>query len=96
MKDSYRSGPGSHPGSMWGLWWIKRQWGRFSPSTSVSPANHHSANFSIIVVVIITTTTTTTRGRYNRPIGGRSGEWTQLDSNPHYTKLKKNLPSSGL
>jgi hypothetical protein len=26
---------------MWGLWWTKRHWGRFSPSTSVSPANHH-------------------------------------------------------
>jgi hypothetical protein len=23
--------------SMWGLWWTKRHWGRFSPSTSVFP-----------------------------------------------------------
>jgi hypothetical protein len=29
-----------------------------------------------------------TRGWHNRPIGGRSAEWTQLDSTPHYTKLK--------
>jgi hypothetical protein len=52
----------------WGLWWTKRHWGRFSPSTSVSPANH-STNFSIII----------TRGWDNRPIGGRKAEWTQLD-----------------
>jgi hypothetical protein len=66
---------------MWGLWWIKQQWGRFSPSTSVSPANH-STNFSIIII---------TRGWHDRPIGGRSAEWTQLDSTPHYTNLKKKL-----
>jgi hypothetical protein len=57
------------------LWWTKRHWGRFSPSTSVSLANH-SANFSIIII---------TRGWHNRPIGGRSAEWTQVDSTSHYT-----------
>jgi hypothetical protein len=66
-------GPGSHPGSMWGLWWTKQYWSRFSPRTSVSPANHHSSNFSIIII---------TRGWHNRPIGGRSAEWTKLDSTP--------------
>jgi hypothetical protein len=35
--------------AMWGLWWTKRHWGRFSPSTSVSPADH-STNFSIIIM----------------------------------------------
>jgi hypothetical protein len=39
------------------------------------PANH-STNFSIIII---------TRGWHNRPMGGRSAEWTQLDSTPHYT-----------
>jgi hypothetical protein len=68
---------GSRPGSMWGLWWTKRHWGRFSPSTSISPAIH-STNLSIIII---------TRGWHNRPIGGRSAEWTQLDSTPHYTNL---------
>jgi hypothetical protein len=34
---------------MWGLW-TKRHWGRFSPSTSVSPASHHFTNFSIIII----------------------------------------------
>jgi hypothetical protein len=63
---------------MWGLWWTKRHWGRFPPSTSVSPANH-STNISIIII---------TRGWHNRPIGGLSAEWTQLDSTPHYTNLK--------
>jgi hypothetical protein len=58
------------PDSKWGLWWTKRHWGRFSPSTSVSPVNH-STNFSIIII---------TRGWHNRPISGRSAEWTQLDS----------------
>jgi hypothetical protein len=66
------------------LWWTKRHWGRFSPSASVSPANH-STNFSIIII---------TRGWHNRPIGGRSAELTQLDSTPHYTNL--NLILSGL
>jgi hypothetical protein len=57
---------------MWGLWWMKQHWDRFSSNTSVSPANH-STNFSIIMI---------TRGWHNRPIGGRSAEWTQMDSNP--------------
>jgi hypothetical protein len=64
---------------MWGLWWTKRHWGRFSPSTSVSPANH-STDFSIIII---------TRGWQNRPIGGRSAKWTQLDSTPHYTNFQQ-------
>jgi hypothetical protein len=38
-----RGDPGSIPGLVkWGLWWTKWRWGRFSPSTSVSPANIHS------------------------------------------------------
>jgi hypothetical protein len=64
------------------LWWTKRHWGRFSPSSSVSPANLHSTNLSIIII---------TRGWHNKPIGGRSAEWTQLDSTPHYTN-SKNYP----
>jgi hypothetical protein len=31
-------------------WWRKWRWGRFSPSTSVSPANLHSTNFSTISI----------------------------------------------
>jgi hypothetical protein len=46
----------------------------------VSPANHHSTNFSIIKI---------TRGWHNRPIGGRSAEWTQLDSTPIVPKYYK-------
>jgi hypothetical protein len=61
---------------LWGLRCTKRHWGRFSPSTSVSLANHHSTNFSIIII---------TQGWHNRPIGSRSAEWTQVDSTPHYT-----------
>jgi hypothetical protein len=72
---SHRGGPGSCQDNMWGLWWRKRHWGRFSPSTSVSSANH-STNFSIIII---------TRDWHNRPISGRSAEWTQLDSTSHYT-----------
>jgi hypothetical protein len=54
---------------VWDLWWTKWHWGRFSSSTSVSPANHHSTNLSNIII---------TRGWQNRPIGGRSAEWTKL------------------
>jgi hypothetical protein len=68
------------PGSKWGLWWTKRHWGRSSPSTSASPANHHSINFSVIII---------TRGWHNRPIGGRSAEWTQSDSTPPLYRFKK-------
>jgi hypothetical protein len=35
---------------MWDLWWTKWRWGMFSPSTSVSPANLHSTNFSTITI----------------------------------------------
>jgi hypothetical protein len=41
--------------------------------TSVSPANHHSTNFSIIII---------TRGWHNRPISGRNAEWTQIGLHP--------------
>jgi hypothetical protein len=44
-----RGGPGSKPGLViWNLWWTKWHWGRFSPSTSVSPVNLHSNNISTI------------------------------------------------
>jgi hypothetical protein len=71
---------------MWGLWWTKRHWGWFSPSTSTSPANHHSSNFYNIII---------TRGWHNRPICGRSAEWTQLDSTPTITIKKINGVCSG-
>jgi hypothetical protein len=35
---------------MWDLWWTKWRWGSFYQSTSVSPANLHSTNFSIITI----------------------------------------------
>jgi hypothetical protein len=39
------------------LWWTKWRRGRFSPSTSVSPAKSvHSTNFIIIIIIIIITT----------------------------------------
>jgi hypothetical protein len=64
---------------MWDLWWTKRHWGMFSPSTSVSPANH-STKFSIIII---------TWGWHNRPNSGLSAKWTQLTPPHHYTNLKK-------
>jgi hypothetical protein len=67
---------------MWGLWWAKQRWGKFSPSTSVSLADHHSTNSSIITI---------TGGWHNRPIVGRSAEWTKLDSTLPLFQLKKNL-----
>jgi hypothetical protein len=45
-----------------------------------SPANHLSTEFSVIRI---------TRGRYNRQIGGGGAEWTQLDSTPNYSNLRK-------
>jgi hypothetical protein len=52
--------------------------GRFSQSTSVSPANH-STNFSIIIII---------HGWHS----GRSAEWTQLVSTPKFSE--KNCPSA--
>jgi hypothetical protein len=54
---------------MWGLRWTKLHWGRFSPTTSVSPANH-STIFSIIIVI---------RGWHNRTLV------TAVASEPNWT-----------
>jgi hypothetical protein len=59
-------------GQHMGFMVVKASLGRVSPSTSVSPANH-STNFSSIII---------TGSWHNRPISGRSAEWTQLDSTP--------------
>jgi hypothetical protein len=74
---SHRGGPGSRTGSLWDLWWTKRHWGRFSPITSVSPANH-STDFSIIIIP---------RGWHSRPLSGRSVEWTLIP--PPTMQIKK-------
>jgi hypothetical protein len=60
---------------MWGLWWTKRHWVRFSPSTSVSPANH-STNFSIIII---------TRGWQNRPLVAAVPSGSNCTRSPNYT-----------
>jgi hypothetical protein len=64
---------------MWDLWWTMWRRGRFSPSTSVSPAIH-STKFSILTI---------TRGRYNRSVSSRRAEWTQFGLHPPLCKLKK-------
>jgi hypothetical protein len=74
---SHRCGPGSRTGSMWGLCSTKRHWGMFSPSTSVSPANH-STDFSIIIIP---------RGWHNTPLSGRSVEWILIP--PPTMRIKK-------
>jgi hypothetical protein len=57
----YRGGPCSRTGLVkWDLWWTKWRWGRFSPSTSVSPANFHSTNCSTFTLIYHL-------GLYNRP-----------------------------
>jgi hypothetical protein len=63
------------------LWWTKWRRGRFSPSTSVSPAIH-STKFSILTI---------TRGRNNRPVSGRHAVWTQFGLHPLVCKLKKKV-----
>jgi hypothetical protein len=50
--------------------------GQFSPGTSVSLADHYPTNFAIIIII---------QGWTNRPIIGRSAEWTQSDSILYYT-----------
>jgi hypothetical protein len=36
---------------MWDLWWTWWHWGKFSPNTSVSPANSHSTGCSTIIII---------------------------------------------
>jgi hypothetical protein len=68
---------------MWDLWWTKRHLGRFSPSTSVSPANSHSTDCSILII--------------SRPgLVQLAKQWLmyQMDSvSPRPKKLKKKLLS---
>jgi hypothetical protein len=48
---SHGGGQGSSLGMVkWDLWWTKWRWDRFSPNTSVSPANLHSTKFSILTI----------------------------------------------
>jgi hypothetical protein len=62
----------------WDLWWTKWRWGRFSPSTSVSPANLYSTNcFTITLIYHL--------GLYNRP------EVAAVPGDVSPTPLKKNV-----
>jgi hypothetical protein len=48
----HRGCPGSIPGQvMWILRWTMWHWGRFSPSTLVSPAKYHSSDRSTMIIV---------------------------------------------
>jgi hypothetical protein len=48
MQVTYQN---SIPGLVkWDLWWTKRRWGRFFPSTSVSLENLHSTNCSTVTL----------------------------------------------
>jgi hypothetical protein len=64
---------------MWGFVVDKAALGQVFSEYFVFPANHYSTNFSIIII---------TRGGHNRPIDGRSAEWTQLVSTPPLYQLK--------
>jgi hypothetical protein len=52
----------------------KWHWGRFSPTTSGSPANYNSTDCSKLIVYH--------PGWYNRPVSGRRTKWTQSNSTP--------------
>jgi hypothetical protein len=50
LPGSHCSSLGSIPAQvMWGLWWTKWHWGRFSPTTSASLASSHCINCSIFI-----------------------------------------------
>jgi hypothetical protein len=61
---------------MWDLWWTKWNWGRFSPSTSVSADNSHSAAPQSSSCII--------QGWYNWPNSGRRTKWTQSHPLPKF------------
>jgi hypothetical protein len=70
---------------MWDLWWTKWHWGRFSPSTSVSPASLHSTNCSTIIIIIIIYNL----GLVQYASIGRSTKWTQSHPTKNNNNKKK-------
>jgi hypothetical protein len=86
---SQRGGPRSSTGQVvWDLWWTKWHWGRFSPSTSVSPANLHSTDCSTFIIIIIIIII------YHPGMVQKAKQLPtyQMDSvSPHLKKLKKIL-----
>jgi hypothetical protein len=61
---------------MWDSWWIKSHWGRFSPSTSASLANH-STDCSTIIIIIIHHSGLIQYAKY-----GRRTKWTKVSPHP--------------
>jgi hypothetical protein len=89
---SHRGGPGSRTGLVkWDLWWTKWRWGRFSPSTSVSPANLHSTNYSTITLIYH-------MGLYNRPeVAAVPGDVSPTPQKTNYSEeLNLNLSGNNL
>jgi hypothetical protein len=72
---------------MWDLWWTKCRWGRSSLSTSVSPANIYSTNFSPQSPSPII------RGWYNRPVVAAVPEVPPQKLKKKTKKLPYRLPS---
>jgi hypothetical protein len=65
---------------MWDLLLTKWHWGKFSPSTSVSPANSHSTDCSTLIIIIIIIIIIW--GWYNRPNSGQRTKWAQSHPTP--------------
>jgi hypothetical protein len=63
---------------MWDLWWTKWRWGRFSPGTSVTPANSHSIYCSTIIIII------SQPGLVQQASSGRSTKWTHSQPTNHF------------
>jgi hypothetical protein len=63
---------------MWDLWWTKWRWGRFSPNTSVSPANLHFTNFSTITII------------YHLGLEQKASKWPQYQKS-HPTNKKETV-----
>jgi hypothetical protein len=70
------------------LWRTKRHWGRFYPSTSVSPVAH-STDCSTLIIAFI-------RGWYIRPNSGRCAKWTQSHPTPRTPGFSKRIQPSGV
>jgi hypothetical protein len=67
---------------MWDLWWTKWHWGKFSPSTSVSPANSHSTDCATFIIII-----------YHPGLVQQAKVVTDVARNPKKPKKKKLLKS---
>jgi hypothetical protein len=65
--------------------WFSPDYGVFGGQSGTRADFLRVFRSSLRIIIPLISPSLITRSWHNRPIGGRSAEWTQLDSTPHYT-----------